>query len=109
MKAWEYHNRIVRERRAREAAEAVRAGQAGTIAKMADRTPEFELLMTAIEQECRRLSELPRGSERIERKRALLLEFLPVVEKYVVTGEEYRNPCLLYTTSAMFGPPSRIS
>lgn len=94
MKAWEYHNRIVRERRAREAAEAVRAGQAGTIAKMADRTPEFELLMTAIEQECRRLSELPRGSERIERKRALLLEFLPVVEKYVVTGEEYRNPVL---------------
>ena len=59
MKAWEYHNRIVRERRAREAAEAVRAGQAGTIAKMADQTPEFKLLMTAIEQECRRLSELP--------------------------------------------------
>ena len=64
MKAWEYHNRIVRERRARARPQS------------------------------RRLSELPRGSERTERKRALLLEFLPVVEKYVVTGEEYRNPVL---------------
>lgn len=94
MKAWEYHNRIIRERRAREAAEAVRAGQAETIEKMAEQTPEFELLLTALEQERRQLSAMPQGAGRIPRKRELLKEFLPVVEKYIDSGDEYENTAL---------------
>ncbi len=93
MKAWEHHNRIVRERKAREELAAVRAGD-GAPVKIGEESPAFALLLTAIDQECRALSKLPKGATRTERKRELVKEFLPPVEKYLADGERYENTAL---------------
>lgn len=94
MKAWEHHNRIIRERKARAELEAARGGDGAALEKMGADSPTFQFLLTAIDQECKQLSALPKGAARTERKRELVAEFLPPVEAYLAKGERYENTAL---------------
>lgn len=91
MRAWNHHSRVIGERNARAAVEAVRSG---TAAGEAPDGKSHKLMLTALAADCRQLSDLPQGSMRIERKKALLAQWLPVVEKYLRSGGKYRNVIL---------------
>lgn len=94
MKAWEHHNRIIREKKLRAARDAARAGELKTQEKQAVSQDNLNLLLQALDVECKRLDAVPQGSARQALKRELVNEYLPVVEKYLESGEVYRNPAL---------------
>lgn len=94
MKAWEHHNRIIREQKVRAAKEAVRADERKVQENQAANQDNLNLLVQALEVECKRLDAIPQGNERQSVKRELVNEYLPVIEKYLESGEVYRNPAL---------------
>ena len=57
---------------------------------------EYELLLTGFGNDRESMRTLPQGAARIERKKALLLTYLPLVEEYIASGERYQNDVLLW-------------
>lgn len=94
MKAWEYHNQIIRRRKINQAREAVRMRETAVIDQSAEQQPEFDLLLEAVKQDREKLHGIPQGPERNERKRELVKNYLPAVEAYLAGEKKFRNPVL---------------
>lgn len=84
---------------AEQAKAAANAQQAAKTEKRLESLPEaqqeFELFLNSIRGDAKRISELDRGPERVELKKELLAEYLPVIEKYL-DGEAYRNEAFVW-------------
>jgi terminase small subunit len=77
--------------KAKAAANAQQTAKAKKLqADLPEAQKEFELLLNAVRRDSERISKLPRGRERVELKKELLVEYLPAIEKYI-DGEAFRN------------------
>jgi len=92
--AWRHHNSVLQQQAASSLRLAVAAREREVIDQTAIDQAQFELLVTALSTDCKRLSEVPKGSARIPVKKTLIETYLQVVEKYVAAGAAYRNPVL---------------
>lgn len=57
---------------------------------------EFDLLLTSLDNDLRRLGTLPKGSARNKVKaEELIPQYLPHLDKYLASGDKYANPVLV--------------
>jgi hypothetical protein len=92
--AWKYRQRILLQRETAAAEAALKAKEQHTINKLASENGKFTLLLQSIENDCKRISALPKGQARTELKRELLKVYLPVIDAYIEGDEEYANAAL---------------
>lgn len=92
--AWKHRQRVLRERELAAASAALKTQDQQTINKLASENGKFQLLLQSIENDCKRISDLPKGQARTELKRELLKVYLPVCDAYIAGDEEYTNPAL---------------
>lgn len=56
----------------------------------------FELVLTSMNADCKRVSDLPMGAQRVTlKKNELLPQYMPYVDAYLSKGEVYKNPLLV--------------
>lgn len=95
--AWNHRARTRAAAAAREAAAALAARDERQIAELAGGREKFALLVAELENNCKRISALPSGSdERKLLKLELLRYYRPLLEKYRADGVEFRNPVLVW-------------
>lgn len=92
--AWKHRDNVLRAQAAAAAKAAVEKKDETTIKTLAGDKARFELLLTALDNDCTRISALPKGSARTELKRELLKTWLPVVDAYIAGGSIFANPVL---------------
>ncbi len=92
--AWAHRERVRKAEAAKAAKVALDAADKEAIKEMASGNEKFAVLLRAIEGECKRISDLPKGSARTDLKRNLIAIYLPVVKKYIDGDDEYENTVL---------------
>lgn len=56
----------------------------------------FQLLVSSLDSDCKRVSDLPMGTQRVAlKKNELIPQYMPYVQTYLDKGEVYRNPLLV--------------
>ncbi len=86
--AWQFKQRT--EAKAKLAVAQAEAPAAGGKANR-----EFDLLLTSIENDLRRLGTTPKGSARNKVKREVMMQYLPHLAKYEKDGDNYANPVMV--------------
>lgn len=92
--AWRHRKAVLQEQDAAAAKAALERKDEKTIQKLTSDKARFELLLTALENDCNRISALPKGGARTELKRELLKTWLPVINAYLAGSEIYQNIAL---------------
>ncbi len=92
--AWKHRQRVQEKRAAAEAEKSLKAQEQETIDKMASKNGEFTLLLQSIENDCKRISELPKGTARTDLKKEILPTYTSVCDAYIAGEEEYENRAL---------------
>ncbi len=89
--AWAHRERVRAENAAKAAKAAIETAGKAQIRQMAEDKASFELLLTQLDIDCKRLSELPQGAARDPLKRELVNSYLPLVDEYISSGKEFQN------------------
>lgn len=92
--AWAYRDRVLKAKEAKAAKAKLEAADEETITEMASGNEKFAVLLRAIEGECKRISDLPKGSARTDLKRELIKTYLPVVKEYINGDDVFENTVL---------------
>ncbi|MEI8244363.1 MAG: phage terminase small subunit [Lentisphaerota bacterium] len=92
--AWRHRNQVIQNQAAVAAKVALERKDEKTIQTLTSDKARFELLLTALENDCNRISALPKGGARTELKRELLKTWLPVINAYLAGDQVYQNIAL---------------
>ncbi len=92
--ARKFRDGVLKAQAAKAAQAALKVADKEAIKEMASGNKEFAVLLLAIENECKRISDLPKGSARTDLKRELIKTYLPIVQAYIDGDDEYTNTVL---------------
>ncbi len=94
--ALDFKNRITKEKRIAAIKASLDKKQTQDIAVKTDDIAKFELLITSLASDIKRLTDLPQGSARSNcKKNELVPRYLPYVENYLARDEVFKNPVLV--------------
>lgn len=94
MSARDFRDRVRKREAVKKAQAALEKQEVQAIKQAASDQKSHKLLLVAIDNECKQISSLPKGSVRTDKKRQLLKTFLPVIDEYIESGEQFANVAL---------------
>jgi len=92
--AWQHRERVLQQQAVLKTEAALKNRETETIKQLATDKARHELLLTALDNDCKRISALPEGEVRNALKRELLPTWLKPVEAYLAGGQIYQNEVL---------------
>jgi hypothetical protein len=100
--AWAHRERVRKELKMKSAKSTAQKAQKLEIKKIAENKKNHELLLVNLKADCKRLNKLPQGAAREQLKRKLIKFYLPLVNDYINSKQEFHNYILTQVMAWLF-------